>query len=308
MTVELGQIATMAPAQKTSVRRVDHLVLPTAELATARQRLSDLGFTVAPEAQHPFGTRNACVFFADGTYLEPLMVGERDKYEEAAKQGNVFVRRDLAYRFRRGDEGISALVMASDDAAKDHQMFDDAGISAGDNLTFSRNYQTPDGGTAEARFELAFAADLRAPDLFFFTCQRLQALSVDRSRLEAHANGVTGIRQIVLSETNPSDFQYLMQEIVQQREVNAHSFGLEIRSSNADIAVLNAAGLKGFFGLEGGTHARGLRLRVIVVVTSLLPSLPDLLENAEIAFERIGERIVVPAAPGQGAAIAFEAT
>ncbi len=307
MTVELGQIATMAPVQKASIRRVDHLVLPTAELTLARRRLSDLGFTVAPDAQHPFGTRNACVFFADGTYLEPLMVGERDKYEEAAKQGNVFVQRDLAYRFRRGDEGISALVMASDDAENDHRQFGDAGISAGDNLTFSRNYQKPDGGTAEASFELAFAADLRAPDVFFFTCQRLQALNVDRTRLETHANGVIGIRQIVMSETNPSDFQYLMQEIVQQREVNAHSFGLEIMSSNADIAVLNAAGLKGFFGLEGGTHARGLRLRVIVVATSSLQSLPDLLADAEIAFERIGERIVVPAAPGQGAAIAFDA-
>jgi hypothetical protein len=27
---------------------------------------------VAADARHPFGTENACVFFADGTYLEPL--------------------------------------------------------------------------------------------------------------------------------------------------------------------------------------------------------------------------------------------
>ena len=56
---------------KTSPRPLDHLVLPTRSLEIARQRLSALGFVVAPTGVHPFGTENACVFFAGGTYLEP---------------------------------------------------------------------------------------------------------------------------------------------------------------------------------------------------------------------------------------------
>ena len=51
---------------------LDHLVLPTVNIAMARERLGRLGFTVAPDARHPFGTENACVFFADKTYLEGL--------------------------------------------------------------------------------------------------------------------------------------------------------------------------------------------------------------------------------------------
>ncbi len=58
-------------------RAIDHLVLPIVDLDTSRERLGRLGFTVAADARHPFGTENACVFFSDDTYLEPLAVGSR---------------------------------------------------------------------------------------------------------------------------------------------------------------------------------------------------------------------------------------
>ena len=61
---------------KTSPHPLDHLVLPTASLDVARARLTSLGFVVAPTGIHPFGTENCCVFLADGTYLEPLAVGD----------------------------------------------------------------------------------------------------------------------------------------------------------------------------------------------------------------------------------------
>jgi len=287
-------------------RRVDHVVLPTADLTVARHRLSALGFTVAPAAEHPFGTGNACVYFADDTYLEPLAVMQRETCEEAARAGNVFVRHDQAFRFRCGEEGFSALVMATEDAARDCRAFAEAGISAGSNLSFSRTYVTASDEQADARFELAFAADLRAPDVFFFTCQRINPLNVDRSVLQRHVNGVNGIRQVVLSERNPSDFQYLLQEVTNQREVTAHSFGIDLAAANADIAVLNPAGLKGFLGLEDHDEGRGLRLRAVVFATATLATLEQRLRQSGIGFERVGQRLVVPAAPGQGAVFAFE--
>ena len=287
-------------------RSVDHLVLPTADLNIARNRLTTLGFTVAPDAQHPFGTENACVFFADGTYLEPLAVAQREACEEAVLAGNVFVRHDHSFRFRRGEEGILALVMATDDAAGDRQFFLEAGISAGANLEFSRLFETPGGEQASASFELAFAADLRAPDVLFFTCQRINPPAVDKTALESHANGAVGIRQVVFSEQNPSDFQYLLQEVVSQREVAANSFGIELHAANAEIAAMNAVGMEGMFGVKGGTHARGLRLRGIVFATQSLESVQSLLDDAGIAFDEIADRLVVPEAPGQGGFFAFE--
>ncbi|MCY6380719.1 VOC family protein [Hoeflea prorocentri] len=297
----------MADLNGDGPRPVDHIVLPTADLGTARQRLDALGFTVAPEARHPFGTANACVFLGDGTFLEPIAVAQRELCERSAIDGNVFVARDQAYRFRRGEEGCSALVMGTQNAEEDRRQFVNAGISAGLNLEFARPFETLDGTRDVAGFELAFAADLRAPDVFFFTCERKNPSDVDKSALETHDNGVVSIRQVVLSEQNPSDFQYLLQEIADQREVNAHSFGIELDAGNATVLALNGTGLKAYFGVEGGTHARGLRMRGIVFATDRFDALEDRLKQNGIAFSFVGGRLVVPEHSGQGAFFAFEA-
>ena len=147
---------------------LDHLVLPTVNLASARERLGKLGFTVAPDARHPFGTENACIFFADKTYLEPLAVASHEQCEESVGEGNVFVARDQAYRFRLGEDGFSAVVFGTEDAVVDDERFRARTISAGRMLDFSRPMKMPDGTETVAGFRLAFAADLRAPDFLAF--------------------------------------------------------------------------------------------------------------------------------------------
>lgn len=245
----------MTAATRTA-RMLDHLVLPVGDLAVARQRLETLGFTVAADALHPFGTENACIFLADKTYLEPLGIANREECEAAALAGNVFVARDQAYRFRRGQDGFSAVVLSSDDAAAVHARLRKAGLSAGEMLEFSRPMTLPDGSQATGSFRLAFAADLRSPDFFFFTCQRVTPLPSDRSALETHANSVTGISEVVLSEPNPTDFQYVLQEAVDEREVSAHSFGMDIETRNGvKISVLNQAGMSGFFDRKTPGHS-----------------------------------------------------
>ncbi len=289
-------------------RPVDHCVLPVADLAQARARLEALGFTVAPDGQHPFGTENACIYFADGTFVEPLAIAQRETANEAVLQGNAFVARDAAFRFRRGEEGFSALVMGTQDAKGDHLHFVKCAMSGGKMLAFSRQFDMPGGGSDKASFHLAFAADLRAPDAHFFTCERVNVPNVDRGTLQRHENGVTGIREIVLSETNPTDFQYFLQELVNQRDVNAHSFGMDIAAANGKITVLNPAGMQAFFGVKASTHSRGLRCRAIVFGVSGIDHIRQRFEQADIAFREMNGRIVVPPAPGQGAIFAFEAT
>ena len=68
------------------MRSIDHLVLPVTTLTLARSRLTSLGFTVAPDAQHPFGTGNCCVFFKDRTYLEPITIVDRTAADMAAAE------------------------------------------------------------------------------------------------------------------------------------------------------------------------------------------------------------------------------
>lgn len=289
-----------------SARMLDHLVLPVVDLSVARGRLEALGFTVAADALHPFGTENACVFLADKTYLEPLAVAKREDCEAAAKGGNVFVARDQAFRFRRAQDGLSAIVVTSDDAVADHGRFRAAGLSAGDMLEFSRAMILPDGREAVGSFRLAFAADLRSPDFFLFSCQRVTPLPSDRTALEVHANGVTGMSEVVLSEPNPTDFQYFLQEVVVEREVNAHSFGMDIETENGvRISVLNPAGMAGFFGCKTPSHCRGLRGRAIVFKVADLAATEHLLAAHAVDFIRRDNRLIVPEAPGQGVIFAF---
>lgn len=284
---------------------VDHLVLPVHSLAIARARLAQLGFTVAADARHPFGTENACVFFGDDTYLEPLAVASREECLEAARMGNVFVARDQAFRFRRG-EGLSAIVVKSDDAAADDAHFREAGQSAGPLLEFSRQFQFPDGSTAEGAFRLAFAADLRAPDFFAFACERVNPLPSDRSALLVHANGASGIARLVLVEENPSDFQYLLELVLGQREVTAHSFGLSIATGNATVDVLTPEGFAVHYGQAMPLQERGLRGAAVVVAVADLGVTERSLAANGVGYHKTGARLVVAPDKGQGVAFAFE--
>lgn len=297
----------MTTSSPRTTRPVDHLVLPTAELETARARLTQLGFTVAPVGIHPFGTENVCVFFGDDSFLEYLAIGQREVCEEEARKGNVFVARDQAYRFRNGQEGFSALVTGTSNASAAHEAFVEAGISAGNILNFSRPFKLPDGKEDLAGFRLAFAADLRAPDAFFFAMERTKAPKVDRTLLQRHDNGAVALREVVLSEINPTDFQYLLQEVINQRDVNAHSFGMDLQAANANVSVLTPSGLQAFYGIEAPTTERGLRLQAFVLAVHDLAAVETLLVSNNIPFEKRGSRLIVHKAPGQGAAIAFEA-
>jgi catechol 2,3-dioxygenase-like lactoylglutathione lyase family enzyme len=288
-----------------SPRAVDHIVLPVIDLDTARDRLSQLGFAVAADARHPFGTENACVFFADDTYLEPLAVGSREDCLDAARTGNVFVARDQAFRFRRG-EGLSAVVVKTDDAEADHARFVTEGMSGGDLLRFSREFRFPDGRTAEGAFLLAFAADLRSPDFFGFACQRVNPLPSDRGALLVHANGATGLARIVLAEENPSDFQYLLETLFDQRDVAAHSFGLSIHTANAVIDVLTPEGFVAHYGQPLSMSERGLRGAAVVIGVADLGVTEACLAAKGVRYHTTGARLVVAPEKGQGVAFAFE--
>ncbi len=298
-------MAPMIDAHVTASRHLDHCVLPTADLETARQRLTALGFTVAPEGRHPFGTRNACVYFTDGTFLEPLSVGSKERVEQAVNRGNPFVLRDQSYRFRRGEEGFSALVLSTRDASADHADFRRAGISAGRILRFSRGVRDLEGKMDKASFKLAFAADPRAPDAFFFTCERVRTPSVDRTALQHHANGATAICQVVMTEINPGDFSRFMEILTGNKPELSASAGMEIAAGDHMISVLDPERLLAEFALKAG-HARGLQLRAIVFSVPDIVRTRNMLESNGVMFRVLKDRLVVEPHAGQGAAFAFE--
>lgn len=264
-----------------------------------------MGFTVAPDAVHPFGTENACVFLADGTYLEPLAIAQRETCEAEAKKGNVFVARDQAYRFRNGADGFSALAFSTQDATSDHTGFVATGYSGGKPLSFSRVFNDGKGNKAKRAFKLAFANDLRSPDSFMFSCERVGE-TPDRSALQKHANGVTGLSAVVMSESNPSDFQYFLQEVANQRETGSDSFGISLKTGTTSLSLYNQDGMQSWFGLAPISLERGLRLAGLVFQVRKLDKLAQILAANDIGSRTLHNRIIVDRARGQGAFFAFE--
>lgn len=52
------------------LKGIDHLVIVVGDLDQAVKDYTQLGFTVVPGGQHPVGSHNALISFADGSYLE----------------------------------------------------------------------------------------------------------------------------------------------------------------------------------------------------------------------------------------------
>lgn len=276
-----------------AARSLDHLVLPVPSLDLARARLSALGFTCAPDGIHPFGTVNACVYFADGTFLEPLAIGDADTAARTARDGNAFTAGDARFRARVGDNGFSALVLGSEDADADDKSFRAAGFGGGGRLDFSRGFRTPDGAEGEASFRLAFAAPQPDNAAFFFTCQRVNVPSVDRSALESHVNGVTGIRAVELRTSEPAVYRAFL-EAFTGAAAAGEGRGIRAGLPNAVIAI------------DADADTAGLACHAIRFACRDLSLLRTRLEEAGIACASAGKTLSVAPAPGQGATFIFE--
>lgn len=279
---------------------LDHLVLPTASLDVARARLTLLGFTVAPTGIHPFGTENCCVFLTDGTYLEPLVVADRQAVAKAIANRNVFVARDRTYREENGDEGFSAVALGTESAAADYARYMEAGLSAGDALSFSRAFTDATGKSDTASFKLAFAATGKATDAFLFACERINAPNVDRTALQAHANGATGIVEVVAVTGEPFEQGRLI-SIVAGIEAQG---GTVYELPNAVVTILDPAAYSARFGVPVGAPSE-LRFAGIVFSIRHADAVAKLLAANSVEHHTRGGDIIVPPAPGQGAAFIF---
>ncbi|MFN3764909.1 MAG: VOC family protein [Aliihoeflea sp.] len=273
-------------------RLLDHCVLPVPDLELARARYQALGFTVAPQGTHPFGTINACVYFADDTFLEPLAIGAMAKVADAIEKRNVFVGRDALYRQCAGDNGFSAVVFKTDDAKADHAGFIEAGVSAGPILDFSRAFVDPSGRSGTVSFRLAFAAEPASDAAYFFTCQRIDApAATGRAALETHRNGVTGIAGVTMTAADPLAYEAFLSTLA-NGPVDPANGGLSARLGKARLAV------------EPGNGALGLS--AIHFAVSDIDATADALAAGSVRCERDAGRLTVRPAPGQGAIFTFE--
>jgi len=256
---------------------------------------------VAADARHPFGTGNCCVFFKNRTYLEPITTLDRNRADMAAAERVMFVKRLKRFTERQG-EGFAMVALRSEDAEADRAAFEKAGAGSLPVYRFTRMARLPDGTEREVGVVVAFADFPAAGDATFFTCQHLSADTLFQPEYLEHRNGALGISAVAAVAENPADFQAMLSVATGKPEIETTEFGVEAEVDGQSFLVLTPEGFRARYDLDAPNPRRGMRFAAFEM------SVLDLDRAAGYAgssAKRREDRMVVPAAPGLGAVIAF---
>lgn len=269
------------------------------DLDAAGARYQALGFTIGAGNKHPWGTHNRIVQFP-GVFIEVLSVGEMERIPPARPRMisfGAFTRDFLAQ-----GEGLSMLVLEGKGAAADADAFRAAGIGDFDVFDFEREAKGPDGMTVKVAFSLAFAADPKAPDTGFFTCQQHYPENFWNPAFQNHPNTVETIAGVVFVAENPADHHIFFKAFSGVSDLKSTSAGITIETPRGEIQVMDPAAYRLHFAVEPPDTARGMRLAALRFATRDMAAARAAIGAAN---EHMG-KLIVPAESAHGAALVFE--
>lgn len=286
-------------------RDIDHLVLPVASLEQARARYSALGFFVNADGIHPFGTKNCCVFFENGTYLEPLAIHQLAVVNEHLGI-NSFVALDDRFRKAYGNEGFSAVALQTDDAVADEKIFQAADLAGVSMLSFSRKAVHADGSEDLLKVDGAFCIREKHDALAFFTCNWLGNQDVVRKIKKAgpHSNNISGVIGVSLvSNRLDVDLSYL-----------STAFGAEFEKAETDLYRLSTPystitlSTPAYYHHQTGepVSVETLTAPAFTLAAPDIGHIQNTLIASNIVFKIYDDKIIIPPAPGQGATIIIQ--
>jgi hypothetical protein len=283
-------------------RGLDHIVHAVRDLDAAADFYRRAGFTVGARNRHSWGTHNHLVQLP-GFFMELLAVAEPDKL---TGEGFGALFGDFNRQFLGRHEGLSFMMLESEDVPADAAQFRSAGFARSDALTFERAGKGPDGSTVTVGFSLAFAQDPRAPEIGFAVCRQHNPQLFWNSALQQHANGTTGVAGAVLVAENPTDHHIFLTAFSGVRELHAGSGVLIAPTSRGDIRIMDPAAFHTRFGVEPPDPSGGARLAAVRFTVRERKALHDTLTARGIAFsEHVGQTVIAPAA-AMGATLVFE--
>ncbi|MCO5093331.1 VOC family protein [Bosea sp. (in: a-proteobacteria)] len=290
------------PAPASTPRGLDHLVIGVRDLDAAGSFYEKLGFSVGARNRHPWGTENRIVQFP-GSFLELIAIADAaaiPPHGERRFSFGAFVREALAGQ----GEGLSMLVLESTDAKADAATFKALGIGDFEPFFFERRGRRPDGSDVRVAFELAFAADPRAPECGFFVCQQLEPQNFWNPEFQRHPNGASALTAAVMLAEEPAFHRAFL---------SAFSGGAEVLEGNEDyvlalprgrIDVLDPEAAQGAYHVEPDTTPA--RFLGFCVSVPDLDAVAERLTTAELPFQCSDERLFVPAEAAFGCMVAFE--
>jgi catechol 2,3-dioxygenase-like lactoylglutathione lyase family enzyme len=242
---------------------LDHIVVAVRDLDAAANAWKELGFTVTPEARHPWGTANRLIQ-VDGFFVELLSIADESGIEDTTD--DVFSFGAFNRDFLKIREGGSMVVFESRDPDADRAAFEKNHLKTYTPFSFERTATYPDGSTAPVAFDLTFVSDPLAPMIGFFTCHNRYPENFWRPDFQNHANGAAAIDEIILVSPDPCDHHEFLGGLIGQREMRVTSLGLELKTPRGRIQVLTPDAYGRLLGAEAG-RALPTDLPAIAAVT-----------------------------------------
>ena len=203
---------------------IDHIVIAVGSLERAIETWRGLGFTVVEGGKHPYGSYNALVGFADGSYIELLGF-----YEESPAHPWW----DLLHE--RGG-GLIDFCLATDDIRADHAAFRAGGVDCSDLIEGGR--ARPDG--YEVKW-INCKVDGDWQGLIPFIIEDVTPRGERLPREVDHANGVTGIARVSFATNDVARYAGVMSAVtgvasalVRDDELNASGLRLMVGAHTLD--------------------------------------------------------------------------
>lgn len=234
---------------------IDHPLLAVSNLDHAAQAARDLGFTVNPRHQHPWGTDNHLLFFSNN-FIELIGIGRPECLDYQDANGFQFGRLVEARLITVGD-GIAMVALDSDSIQRDHALVAARGFNEACPVIFRRMAHLPGGRDEEVSVALDILHDPERPFLTQFLCQQLrpELFRVDPTQ-EAHANTATSIADVWYVSDEPGyDIEHF-RRIHGAASVRGSDAAWTIHTHKGDCHLLDARTLAATFPILGEIEAQ----------------------------------------------------
>ncbi|MCB1475995.1 MAG: VOC family protein [Rhodobiaceae bacterium] len=269
----------------------------------ARDVFTRMGFTLTPVNRHPFGTFNSLIQL-QGNFIELLGAEDPDLMPEGKPGAFNWPR--FNYLFLERHEGLSMLALESAGADADAEAFARGGVQAYLPFEFSRKAALPGGGEATVGFRLAFASDRYMPEAMFFSCQQLAPEHFWQADYQRHENSALRVEEVTMVADEPVDIHRFLEVVTGNRSIRASSMGLKLDTPRGRIDVLTPRAATSVWGdAIDAADFTAPRFAACTISVDDLEKVRACLRKGGVEFSESGDRLVVPAKQGFGAAIAF---
>lgn len=270
----------------------DHAIIAAPDLEAAAKLWRSFGFTLTPRGEHGGGaTANNCLMFPD-TYLELLAAigsGTSPLAEEAKTKG----------------AGGLGFALGSDDPDATAQALRDAGLATQGPIDLTRPLVL-DGETHQVAFRNVLFEPV-LPGVLAFVCHHATPhLTRARHEWQLHANGATGLAEIVIGADAPEAYRSPLQQLFGMDHVADAPHGLSVILGNAAIAVMNPVGLAARFGTKALDGLPDLpRLAALSIAVNEPDAAGAMLDMADIPYAEHHHGLVIAAKHAGGVIVEF---